>query len=69
VTVPVLPGCITQGDTFEEAESMIKDAIKCYCESLVKHGEAIPEESGEFVGKVSVPVMIEMGVRNVFGKR
>ena len=59
VTVPTLPGCMTQGETFEEAEEMVKDAINCYCESLVKHGEKIPEESEEFVGKISVPLIIE----------
>ena len=37
---------------------MVKDAIKCYCESLTKHGESIPEENEEFIGKVSVPVMV-----------
>lgn len=41
-TVPLLPGCVTQGETFEETEAMIKDAIKCYCTSLSKHGEPIP---------------------------
>ena len=45
VTVPALPGCMTQGETFEEAEAMIKDAIKCYCASLIKHGEPIPKEN------------------------
>lgn len=59
VSVPALPGCMTQGETFEEAEGMIKDAIKCYCESLIKHGESIPEEYEEFVGKVSVPLVVE----------
>lgn len=28
VTVPALPGWMTQGETFEEAEAMVKDAIK-----------------------------------------
>ena len=58
VTVPILPGCMTQGETFEEAEEMVKDAIQGYCESLTKHGEPIPEENEEFIGKVSVPVMV-----------
>jgi len=30
VRVPMLPGCRTQGETFEEAREMIKDAIKAY---------------------------------------
>ena len=28
--VPQLPGCMSQGDTFEEAVRMIKDAISGY---------------------------------------
>jgi len=56
--IPSLPGCMTQGETFEETEKMAEDAIKCYCESLVKHGEPIPDETEEYVGKISVPVMV-----------
>lgn len=45
VTVPTLPGCITYGETIEEAISMAKEAIELYIESLVAHGEPIPDES------------------------
>ncbi|MDI6731333.1 MAG: type II toxin-antitoxin system HicB family antitoxin [Candidatus Margulisbacteria bacterium] len=59
VTVPTLPGCVTQGDTFEEAIDMAKDAIKCYCASLIKHGEPIPRESEqEFIGTIEVPLPV-----------
>ena len=44
VTVPILPGCISEGDTKEEAIENIKDAISGYIGSLKKHGEPIPEE-------------------------
>jgi predicted RNase H-like HicB family nuclease len=44
VTVPALPGLVTEGDTIEEARAMVKDAIRGYLESLVKHGEVIPIE-------------------------
>lgn len=44
VTVPSLPGCVTQGDTLEEAIAMAKDAIRLFIETLVEHGEPIPEE-------------------------
>lgn len=44
VTVPALPGLVTEGDTIEEARAMVKDAIRGYLESLVKHGEEIPIE-------------------------
>lgn len=33
VYIPALPGCATQGDTFEEAEVMAKDAIEGYLRS------------------------------------
>lgn len=45
VTVPSLVGCVTYGDTIEEAIEMGKEAIELYIESLVGHGEEIPAES------------------------
>jgi predicted RNase H-like HicB family nuclease len=47
VTVPALPGLVTEGDTLEEAREMAKDAIRGYLESLRKHDEEIPLEQGE----------------------
>jgi len=47
VTVPALPGLVTEGDSLEEAREMVKDAIRGYLESLRKHGEEIPLERGE----------------------
>jgi len=44
VFCPALPGCHTQGDTFNEAIENIKDAIKLYIESLEAHNEKIPFE-------------------------
>ena len=41
---PALPGCHTQGNTYEEALENIKDAIKLYVESLKAHREIIPIE-------------------------
>jgi predicted RNase H-like HicB family nuclease len=35
--VPALPGCHTQGETLEEAESNVKEAIALYLESLTAH--------------------------------
>uniref|UniRef100_A0A7V4G9P6 Type II toxin-antitoxin system HicB family antitoxin n=1 Tax=Desulfobacca acetoxidans TaxID=60893 RepID=A0A7V4G9P6_9BACT len=32
VTVPALPGCISEGDTLEEAVRNIKEAIELYLE-------------------------------------
>ncbi len=44
VTVPALPGCITQGKTKEEAIERAREAIALYIESLVADGEPVPEE-------------------------
>ena len=44
VIVPSLPGCITYGETIEEAKKMAKEAIELYIESLKAHGEEIPAE-------------------------
>jgi len=44
VTVPALPGCITQGDTIEEAISNAKEAIAGHIEALRTLGRPIPAE-------------------------
>ncbi|MFZ3064410.1 MAG: type II toxin-antitoxin system HicB family antitoxin [Nitrospirota bacterium] len=41
---PALPGCHTQGDTYDETLENIKDAVKLYIESLKAHQEPIPDE-------------------------
>lgn len=56
VSVPSLPGCATQGETFEEAVEMIKDAIDGYLAVLKDEGEEIPQEKEDVVvTKISVP--------------
>ena len=44
ITVPALPGIVTQGETVEEALEMARDAIALYLEDLVADGEPIPTE-------------------------
>jgi antitoxin HicB len=44
VFVPALLGCVTQGETFEEAVAMAEEAIEGYLEAPAKVGEAIPVE-------------------------
>ncbi|BDC52607.1 hypothetical protein F183_A49220 [Bryobacterales bacterium F-183] len=44
VSVPVLPGCVSQGDTREEALANIKDAIDLYIEDCRASGDPIPIE-------------------------
>ncbi len=54
-SVPALPGCHTQGESLEEAERNIKEAIELYLASLAAHGESIPEEGPSFQGRVTLP--------------
>ena len=64
-TVPALPGCHTQGETLEEAEQSIKEAIEVYLESLLAHGEPIPEEPSE-ISKVEAAIReLEQDVKRV----
>lgn len=44
VSVPALPGCLTQGETFEEAKRNIEDAMMGYLATLKDLGEDIPHE-------------------------
>jgi predicted RNase H-like HicB family nuclease len=40
--VPDLPGCVAAGDSPQEVEQLIRDAIPLHIESLRKHGEPVP---------------------------
>ena len=52
--VPVLPGCISQGQTREEAVEGIREAIAAYIESLEAHDEPIPPSISEELVEVRV---------------
>ncbi len=49
VTVPKLPGVVTEGDTFEEAVENVKDAVKGYLQVLVEANETIPDPDDKTV--------------------
>lgn len=44
VTVPALPGCVTQGRTKDEALKRAEEAIQGYLESLQKDGITVPKD-------------------------
>lgn len=46
VTVPALPGCVSQGDNRQEAAVNIREAIEAYLEALQKAGDPIPVDVG-----------------------
>ena len=50
--VPSLPGCISQGQTREEAVRNAEEAIAGYLESLKTHGEPIPPSIDEEIVEV-----------------
>ena len=54
VIVPILPGCVTYGDTIEEAKTMAKDAISLYIESLAAHNEEIPIEDDVLEAMITI---------------
>ncbi len=53
VTVPALPGCITEGATWDEAVANAQEAIAGFVQTLRDLGKPIP---------VEVPVEIEPAV-------
>ncbi len=40
---PTLPGCFSNGKTIEEAKRNIREAIRQHIESLLAHGQPIPQ--------------------------
>lgn len=45
VTVPALPGCITQGESVEQCIERAREAIEGYIESLEADEQSIPEDT------------------------
>jgi predicted RNase H-like HicB family nuclease len=45
--VPDLPGCVTTGQTLDETEQHIREAIAFHIESLRDHGEPVPEPTSK----------------------
>jgi antitoxin HicB len=54
VTVPALPGLVTEGKDLEDARTMAKDAVRCYIEGLKKANEPIPLEGESAQVKISI---------------
>jgi predicted RNase H-like HicB family nuclease len=43
-SVPSLPGCYSQGETWEERVANVREAIELYVEDMLEQGEAVPED-------------------------
>jgi predicted RNase H-like HicB family nuclease len=55
-TVPALPGCVSQGDSREEALKNIEEAMELYLEDVKAAGEPIPTEDGREYVEVTAAV-------------
>ncbi len=49
VTVPALPGCITEGETVEEALENVKEAIAGFLEAMQIQGRLPPAKDSELL--------------------
>jgi antitoxin HicB len=58
VRIPELPGCMSQGDTQEEALAMIRDAQQLWLRGALEDGWTIPEPraAADYSGKFNVRV-------------
>jgi predicted RNase H-like HicB family nuclease len=45
-TIPALPGCVSQGDSRDEALRNIREAAELYIEDCISSGDPVPTESG-----------------------
>ena len=57
--IPSLPGCVTQGDTVEEAAAMAGDAAACYVDGMTDLGRPIPAPAGGSVIRSVRPQFLE----------
>jgi antitoxin HicB len=57
VTIPALPGCISEGDTFEEALANIKEAAELYLEVAGHQKENKPIRTSS---KLVVPLELKV---------
>lgn len=55
--VPALPGCHSFGDTVEEAQTNILEAMEVHVESMLEDGETVPfQREPVFITRLSIPV-------------
>jgi predicted RNase H-like HicB family nuclease len=55
VSVPDLPGCVACGDTMDEAQQFIKEAIELHIDALKEEGQPVPEPMAK-AGLIAVDV-------------
>ncbi len=60
--VPDLPGCITVGETLEETQTLIQEAIEFHIEGLQEDGENVPQPSLNLPIECDIP---NLGIHKV----
>ena len=55
--VPDLPGCITVGDTLEEVQTLIQEAIEFHIEGLQEDGDDVPQPSINLPIQYDIPYL------------
>ena len=48
IEFPDLPGCISDGDTIDEAIANGKDALFCWIETAKQYGDEVPQPRSSF---------------------
>ena len=56
VTVPKLPGLVTEGSNLRESRDMARDAIRCYLEAVLK--EKKPSSKSSISRRATVAVTV-----------
>jgi predicted RNase H-like HicB family nuclease len=54
--VPALPGCLSQGETIEEAMANTREAIESHIAALREDGVEIAGDEGLLIGRLNVSV-------------
>ena len=60
--VPDLPGCITVGETLEEVQTLIQEAIEFHIEGLQEDGDDVPQPSLNIPVQYDIP---HLGIHKV----
>ena len=66
VSFPLLKGCFSEGDTFEEAKAMASEALQLWLESALEYNGAIPapkEYSNKDYVAIEVPALVAVAVQ------
>lgn len=59
IEFPDLPGCVSDGDTIDEAIANGRNAIFCWIETAKQHGDEIPQPKPS----VLTPELLEKGIK------